>query len=194
MDQQRSQNVGQLRQRVEKLLPTEKIKQATDILSQTGAGPKTNEAPAMELKTPSDPGKAINWTAGFIGSLIETIILLYMFMVLGEEFFNKIFDGDGSRDKRRALNISAEVQQTISNYLFAVSLINLSLGICVGTGLYFLGVPNAVLWGLLAALLNYIPYFGPIFGIIIVAAVGFLTVDTFPKNLLPALWYLLLHV
>jgi predicted PurR-regulated permease PerM len=189
------QNVGQLRQRVEKYLPTEKIKQATDILSETGTGSKTNSAPAMQVKTPSDnAGKAINWTAGFLGSLIETIILLYMFLVMGEAFLNKIFDGDGSREKHRALNISNEVQQTISHYLFTVSLINFTLGTLVGTGLYFLGVPNAVLWGLLAALLNYIPYFGPIVGIIIIAAVGFLTVDTLPKNILPAAWYLLLHL
>jgi len=188
------EKVGQLRQRVEKFLPTEKIKQATDILSETGTGSKTNKVPTVEVKNPSDPGKAINWTAGFLGGLIETTILLYMFLVLGEAFLNKIFDGDGNKDKRRALNIANEVQQTVSNYLFTVSLINFSLGILVGTGLYFLGVPNAVLWGLLAALLNYIPYFGPVVGIIIIAAVSLLTVDTFPKSVLPAAWYLLLHL
>ena len=92
------------------------------------------------------------------------------------------------------MSIGREVQETISNYLLTVTLINVCLGTAVGAGLYFLGVPNAVLWGLMAALLNYVPYFGPIAGIIIVAIVGFLTIDTVPKSLLPAVWYLVLHL
>jgi predicted PurR-regulated permease PerM len=186
------QSIGQLRERMDKMLPTEKIKQATDMLSQTGES-TTKQAP-VQVKEASDPTKAINWTAGFLGGFIETTILLYMFLAMGDAFLNKIFDGDGIRDKHRAVSIAQEVQQTISNYLFTVSWINFTLGICVGTGLYFLGVPNAALWGLLAALLNYIPYFGPIVGIIIIAAVGVLTADSLPKGLLPAAWYLILHI
>jgi len=99
-----------------------------------------------------------------------------------------------SAKKRQALSIGHEVQETISNYLLTVSLINICLGTAVGTGLYFFGVPNAALWGLMAAGLNYIPYFGPIIGIIIVGFVSFLTIDSIPQNLLPAAWYLGLHL
>jgi predicted PurR-regulated permease PerM len=75
-----------------------------------------------------------------------------------------------------------------------VSLINISLGIAVSGGLYFGGVPNAFMWGMLVAVLNFVPYFGPVAGIILLATVGLLTFDTLWKGLLPPVWYLSLHL
>ncbi|SPE61545.1 conserved membrane hypothetical protein [Verrucomicrobia bacterium] len=98
------------------------------------------------------------------------------------------------RDKKRAVDISHEIQQQISNYLFAVSLINVGLGTLVGGGLYFLGVPNAAMWGMLIALLNFVPYFGPVAGISLLAMVGLLTFDSLWRGLFPPAWYLLLHL
>jgi predicted PurR-regulated permease PerM len=92
------------------------------------------------------------------------------------------------------VDISHEIQQQISNYLFSVSLINIGLGIIVGGGLYWLGVPNAAMWGALVAVLNFIPYFGPVAGIILLGTVGILTFDTLWKGLLPPAWYLLVHL
>jgi predicted PurR-regulated permease PerM len=50
------------------------------------------------------------------------------------------------------------------------------------------------MWGILIALLNFVPYFGPFVGISLLAAVGLLTFDSLWKALLPPAWYLLLHV
>jgi len=55
-------------------------------------------------------------------------------------------------------------------------------------------VPNATMWGLLAALLNFVPYFGPIAGVVIISAVGLLSFDSPWRGLLPPLWYLALHL
>jgi predicted PurR-regulated permease PerM len=57
-----------------------------------------------------------------------------------------------------------------------------------------MGVPNAAMWGLLVALLNFVPYFGPVAGCILLAAVGLLTFNTLWQALLPPAWYLLLHL
>jgi len=50
----------------------------------------------------------------------------------------------------------------LSRYLFMLLIVNVSYGIAIGIGLYFIGVPNAALWGLLAAVLRFVPYIGPI--------------------------------
>jgi predicted PurR-regulated permease PerM len=97
-------------------------------------------------------------------------------------------------DKKRAVEISHEIQENISNYLFSVSLINIGLGAVVSGGFYLMGVPNAVMWGMLVAVLNFVPYFGPVAGIILLATVGLLTFDTLWTGLLPPAWYLLLHL
>ena len=60
-------------------------------------------------------------------------------------------------------------------------------------GRSLLGVPNAGMWGLLVAVLNFVPYFGPVAGILFLTAVGVLTFDTLWIGLLPPGWYLLLH-
>ena len=92
------------------------------------------------------------------------------------------------------MEISHEIQQNISNYLFSVSLIKIGIGIVVGAGLYFMGVPNAAMCGMFVAVLNFVPSFGPVAGVILLATVGLLTFDTLGKGLLPPVWYLLLHI
>jgi hypothetical protein len=72
--------------------------------------------------------------------------------------------------------------------------LQIALGVVVSGGLYWLGVPNAVMWGMLVAVLNVVPYFGPVAGILLLAAVGLLTFDTLWIGLLPPAWYLLLHL
>jgi len=97
-------------------------------------------------------------------------------------------------DKKRAVEISHEIQENISKYLFSVSLISIGLGAVVGAGLYLMGVPNAAMWGMLVAVLNFVPYFGPVAGITLLATVGLLTFDTLWTAFLPPAWYLLLHL
>jgi len=54
-----------------------------------------------------------------------------------------------------------DAAQRVSRYLSMQLVINASYGIPIGLGLYFIGIPNALLWGLLATLLRFIPYLGP---------------------------------
>jgi predicted PurR-regulated permease PerM len=187
-------DMAQLRQRADRFFPADKIEKAADALSQMPVGTTTNKIPSVQVNEHSGTGKAINWTAGLLAGIIETVVLLYMFLVLGDALLNQILDGKDYGKKREALSIGREVQETISNYLLTVTIINICLGAAVGAGLYFLGVPNAVLWGLMATIVNYIPYFGPIAGIVIVGIVSLLTIDTIPKSLIPATWYLVLHI
>ena len=57
-----------------------------------------------------------------------------------------------------------------------------------------MGVPNAAMWGIFVAVANFVPYFGPFAGVLVLAAVGLLTFDTVWEGLLPPGWYLLLHL
>jgi len=64
----------------------------------------------------------------------------------------------------------------------------------VGGGLYCLGVPNAAMWGMIVAVLNFVPYFGPVAGVFLLATIGLLSFDTLWQALLPPAWYLLFHL
>ena len=137
----------------------------------------------------------INWTGTLLGMVGETLVLLYLLLASGDLFLQKLVHVMPTlSDKKRAVEISRELQQNISNYLFAVTLVNIGLGVVVSGGLYFLGVPNAAMWGLLVAVLNFVPYFGPVAGIAFLSMVGLLTFETLWQGLLPPAWYLLLHL
>ena len=190
------QHMAELRQKSQKLFPRmARFSQAADALNDLAATEEEKKkAPAVELKTSRVP-ILINWTGTFLAGLGESVVLLYLLLASGDLFLQKLVRVMPTmRDKKRAVDISHEIQQQISNYLLSVSLINLGLGIIVGGGLYWLGVPNAAMWGVLIALLNFIPYFGPVAGISLLAVVGLLTFDTLWRGLFPPAWYLLFHL
>ena len=172
-----------------------RFNQAAAAVNNLGASEDEKvKATVVEVKTSRVPSTFINWTGIFLAGVGETLVLLYLLLASGDLFLQKLVHVMPTlHDKKRAVEISHEIQQNISNYLFSVSLINIGLGIVVSGGLYFMGVPNAAMWGILVAVLNFVPYFGPVAGVIVLAAVGLLASETLWKGLLPAGWYLLLH-
>jgi predicted PurR-regulated permease PerM len=190
-------HMAQLRQRVQRMFPrVARFNQAADAVNNLGAAEEEKKkVTTVELKTSRVPSTFINWTGTFLAGVGEMLVLLYLLLASGDLFLQKLVHVMPTfREKKSAVEISHEIQQNISNYLFSVSLINIALGAVVSGGLYWLGVPNALMWGMLVAVLNFVPYFGPVAGIILLAAVGLLTFDTLWKGLLPPAWYLLLHL
>jgi predicted PurR-regulated permease PerM len=190
-------HMAQLRQRVQKMFPRmARFNQAADAVNNLGAAKEEQKkVTTVELKTSRVPSTFINWTGTFLAGVGETLVLLYLMLASGDLFLQKLVHVMPTfREKKSAVEISHEIQQNISNYLFSVSLINIGLGALVSGGLYLMGVPNAAMWGVLVAFFNFVPYFGPVAGIILLAAVGLLTFDTLWQGLLPPAWYLLLHL
>ena len=67
----------------------------------------------------------------------------------------------GAGDLQKSTQAINDAAARVSRYLLMQLVVNLSYGIPIGIALYFIGVPNAVLWGLLAAVLRFVPYLGP---------------------------------
>ena len=83
-----------------------------------------------------------------------------------------------------------DVVDDVSAYLGTITVINLVLGGIVGTALYFLGMPYPLMWGGIVALLNYVPYFGPVIAAFLLAIGGLMTFsDIWTAMLPPALMY-----
>ncbi len=191
------QHMTEVRHRVLKMVPRlAHLGEMAAAVNNLGAtDDEQNKAPKVELKASPVPGVFINWTGSFLAGLGETLVLLYLLLASGDLFLQKLVRVMPTlRDKKSAVEISREIQQNISRYLFSVTLINLGLGLVVCGGLYFMHVPNAPMWGMLVALLNFVPYFGPVVGIILLATVGLLTFDSLWQAILPPAWYLLLHL
>ncbi|HSV27907.1 MAG TPA: AI-2E family transporter, partial [Candidatus Omnitrophota bacterium] len=71
-----------------------------------------------------------------------------------------------------------------------VTLVNIGLGVVTALVMWALGVPNPALWGVVAAILNYVPYAGAMLNVVILAVVGLLSFDELWRGMLPAAAFL----
>jgi len=89
------------------------------------------------------------------------VLVLVLFMLLDrEKLRDRIVALFGHRHIGLTTRTMEEISGRISRYLVTVVLLNSSFGLVIGVGLALIGVPYAVLWGCLAALLRFIPYVG----------------------------------
>ena len=92
-------------------------------------------------------------------TLVVIVIVIFMLMA-GEDLRDRLIHLVGRGRLRITTQALDEVGQRISRYLRAQVLVNASFGLAIGTGLYFIGIPNAVFWGMLGMVLRFLPYIG----------------------------------
>lgn len=100
---------------------------------------------------------------------ILTIFLLIFGPTLFEAF---ILHFPNITDKGKVRSLVATIQKELSRYIFTVSMINAGLGLSTALTLYLMGIEDALLWGVLAGLLNFIPYVGSLIGATILTLAG----------------------
>jgi predicted PurR-regulated permease PerM len=192
------ETLPQLRQKFHGFLqPALRLSDAASSVGKLDVAPggSKKEVQPVEVKDNHMVGAVFTWTGSLIGGIGVTIGLLFLLLACGETFVQKLVHiMPTRRDKKRVVEISREIQQSVSGYLFAVSLINVGLGTAVGVALWFLGMPRAPMWGAVAAFANFIPYLGPVMGMLAVGVAGLLAFDTFGSALLPVAAYFVLHL
>jgi predicted PurR-regulated permease PerM len=93
----------------------------------------------------------------------------------------------------KAARVVREVQDRVAAYILTVSWINAGVGVIVALGAWALGLEAPVMWGGLAAILNFLPYIGPLTMVAILALFGVGTAETVLLGTIPAAAYLGLH-
>jgi predicted PurR-regulated permease PerM len=93
----------------------------------------------------------------------------------------------------KVARVIRDVQDRVAAYILTVGLINLVVGVIVALGAWGLGLEAPVMWGGLAALLNFLPYIGPLTMVALLALFGIGTADSPLVGTIPALCFLGLH-
>src|SRR5690606_37889663 len=79
-----------------------------------------------------------------------TLILLFFLLASGDAFLRKVVQVTPRlQDKRRVVEAARDIQRHVSTYLGTITLINIGAGGVVALAMYFLGMPNPLLWGAL---------------------------------------------
>jgi predicted PurR-regulated permease PerM len=167
------QELQQLRRPVEEVTKTaEQVEEATKA-------PEPSQATEVVVKGPSLSERLFGTTQSIITVMVEVAILLYFLLAAGDLFLQKLIKVlPQLKDKKRAVTIARETEASISAYLFSMTLLNIGQGAVVAAAMALIGVPNPVLWGVLATVLEYIPYVGAFVLAGILTVVGLATFDT----------------
>jgi len=121
------------------------------------------------------------------------LVLLLFILASGDLFQEKLIKVLPTlSDKKRALRIARDIEREISRYLFTVTFINVGLGLVTGAVFWWLGMPSPVLWGIFAALANFLPYIGAAIVATVSFGIAVVAFDTLGQSLIPPLAFLAL--
>jgi predicted PurR-regulated permease PerM len=183
-----------LQQMKQKLLPLrhpmEKMAQASGEIEKLAAPEDPHGKQAVEVKRHPITDLLVGRTPEFVASAVLLLILLYFLLAYDGVFLTKVIKLLPTlSDRKRAVSIATEIEEQVSRYLFTVTVINLCLGLAVGTAVGLLGLRNPIMWGVMVAVLNFIPYFGALTGIISLTLGAVLSFNSFSYALLfPAVY------
>ena len=192
-----SSRIGQ--QLTERLAPFKQpLGRVMDMSHQLEALTETSQEPGVQ-KVAVAPSGILSTAAGNLleaGTSITIVFVLSLFLLAsGTLFYEKIVQSFATlSQKKLALRVVYDVEQEISHYLLTVAVINAGLGAVIGLGLWGLGMPNPMVWGAAAALLNFLPYVGALMTITLVAVIALISFDTIAYALLAPAFVLLCDI
>jgi predicted PurR-regulated permease PerM len=119
----------------------------------------------VEVRQP-DPG-ALESLRSLISPLLHPlattgIIVIFVIFILlqREDLRNRLIRLAGSHDLQRTTAALDDAARRLSRLFLIQLLLNGSFGVAIGIGLWIIGIPSSVLWGILAAVLRFVPYIG----------------------------------
>ena len=117
------------------------------------------------MTTPTSPLEVFG---GMFGTLLEVlgstgivIVFVIFFLIEREDLRDRFIHLAGKGEVTVTTQVLEDASARVSRYLTILFLLNLTFGISIGLGLFLIGVPNSILWGILAGVLRFIPYIGP---------------------------------
>jgi predicted PurR-regulated permease PerM len=138
---------------------------AEEVQRELQLAPASGEAQVV-LATPggsgllgSLSGLALPFVEGLASSLLVIVLVIFM-LIKREELRNRLLRLLGHGRLTRSTRALDDAGRRISRFLLVQSAINLGFGVLLTAGLFLIGVPYVLLWGLLAAGLRFIPYIG----------------------------------
>lgn len=149
------------------------------------------EAQQVEIKGPSLISQLFGGTTAFMSAAIVVVFLTYFLLAVGDLFLQKLVTVlPQFKDKKKAVSIARETESQISTYLLTATVVNLGVGIVTAVALALVGMPSAVLWGVVAAVLNFVPYVGAVVNMGILGLAALLAFDTPGEALMvPAVFF-----
>ncbi len=137
----------------------------------------------------------LDQATGLAVATVSTFLLLYFILACEHWFVIRIMQHvPGRRARLHWLAMGRSIQREVAHYLGTMTLINVLLGTATALALWWIGLPNPLLWGAIVSVLNYVPYLGPLVIGTLLFAAGVLAFDDFGLMVAPPLAFFTLNV
>jgi predicted PurR-regulated permease PerM len=170
-------------------------KAAQKVEALTNVDPPQNQrAPQVVSREPSLMSRIMTGTQNMLYSASATLVLLFFLLASGDLFMRKLVRVLPTlTDKKKAVAVARTIQTAMAQYLFTITCINAALGCATALLMHLLGMPNPLLWGVMVALFNFIPYVGAAVSGIVLTVVAFVTFSDINDIILVPLLYFALE-
>jgi len=164
--------------------PFDDIKKATDQLQQQTRTGGTAGPQEVRVVRPALIDIVLLGSPQIVGAGLSVTVLLFFLLASGDVFLRKLVTVIPTfRDKKKAVEITRQIETDISFYLLCFTAVNAGMGVAMAIVTALLGMPNPVLWGAVVGILNFVPYVGALASMAILAMVGIETFDSLPAAL-----------
>jgi predicted PurR-regulated permease PerM len=166
-----------------KLGPVARVMHRIDVVTNRAghlADPGTTAAPAPPnlVAAPSDAEALLAETRAALVATVTVVILTLFLLAAGPAVLARMSAAFASDvHATRVLRVIEAVRSEVGRYYAAIGLINLALGTATFGAMTALGMPNPLLWGVLAGVLNFIPYVGSTITLVVLAVVALVSFD-----------------
>ena len=149
-----------------------------ETATQAEAEPGT-QAKAQLVQIQPPPTSALNLAKTVLAPILDPlsttliIIIVAVFILMQQEDLrDRLIRLFGSKDLHRTTVALDDAGRRLGKYFLSQLAINATFGLIIGVGLYLIGVPSPALWGVLSALLRFVPYIGPVIAALLPTAVA----------------------
>jgi len=174
------------------LRPIRRLTQTAEQMEKI-ATVENKEGPVVKVSEPGLGAMVFGSMQAFLGDALVIFTLLLFLLASGDRVVAKLVGTlPRLQDRKRAAGIAQEIERQVSAYLYVTTLVNLGFGAVVAAAMLLLGMPNAVLWGVLAAVTSFIPYLGGLLCTILVGLAAMLAFPGWQRALLVPLGFVVL--
>ncbi len=174
--------------------PLSNIQESMATVDSVSSAAGTNGAPVVKLAKPGLLSRLSGSSLEIGGEALEVIFLSFFLLAAAPLFREKLVRvWPGRRERREVEQTLAEIEEHMSRYLWMTTVMNLGVALLTWGLLALTGFPNPLLWAVLAGIVNYVPYAGPLALSILLAFIGMVAGKSLGTIAVATGGYLLIH-
>ena len=175
--------------------PLAVLRQSAERMERVAASPTATDVREVQVTTPGLLTRLSMQTIEAVPAILSVIFLTYFLLASGQLFRRKLAEFmPGRGEVKHIEHLLTEIEISTSRFLATTTMINVGVGLVTTLTLWAVGVPSAPLGGALAAVLNFVPYLGPLTTALVITMAALASIDNTAHALLAPALFIVIHL